>query len=49
MTKQIMSVRDFMAVLEVSESKAYGILRQMDDELKAKGFITIRGKVHGIF
>ena len=45
MAKQIMNVRDVMAVLEVSESKAYGILRQMNDELKAKGFITIPGKV----
>jgi len=34
-----------MAVLEVSESKSYGIIRQMNDELKAKGFITIPGKV----
>lgn len=45
MAKQIMNVRDVMAVLEVSESKAYGILRQMNEELKAKGFITIPGKV----
>ena len=39
MSKQIMNVRDVMAVLEVSESKAYGIIRQMNDELKAKGLI----------
>lgn len=45
MAKQIMNVRDVMDVLEVSESKAYGILRQMNEELKAKGFITIPGKV----
>ena len=37
MAKQIMNVRDVMAVLGVSESKAYGIIRQMNDELKAKG------------
>ena len=35
--------------LEVSESKAYGIIRQMNDELKAKGFITIPGKVSTVF
>ena len=28
MSKQIMNVRDVMAVLEVSESKAYGIDRK---------------------
>lgn len=49
MSKQIMNVRDVMSVLEVSESKAYGILRQMNDELKAKGFITIPGKVPTAF
>ena len=49
MAKQIMNVRDVMAVLEVSESKAYGIIRQMNDELKAKGFITIPGKVSTVF
>ena len=49
MAKQIMNVRDVMAVLEVSESKAYGIIRQMNDELKAKGFITIPGKVSTAF
>lgn len=49
MAKQVMNVRDVMAALEVSESKAYGILRQMNDELKAKGFITIPGKVPTAF
>lgn len=40
-----MNVRDVMTVLEVSESKAYGIIREMNDELKTKGFFTIPGKV----
>lgn len=44
-----MNVKDVAAVLEVSESKAYGIIRQMNDELKAKGFITIPGKVSTVF
>lgn len=44
-TRQIMNVKDVEAVLEVSESKAYSILWQMNSELKAKGFITIPGKV----
>lgn len=45
MAKQIMNVRDVMAVLEVSESKAYSILRELNSELKERGFITIPGKV----
>ena len=45
MAKQIMNVKDVMAVLEVSESKAYSILRELNSELKERGFITIPGKV----
>lgn len=33
MAKQIMNVRDVMAVLEVSESKSYAIIRQLNSEL----------------
>lgn len=45
MAKQIMKVRDVMAVLEVSESKAYGVIRQLNGELSERGFITIPGKI----
>ena len=34
-----------MAALEVSESKAYGIIKQLNSELSAKGYIVIPGKV----
>jgi len=34
-----------MAVLEVSESKAYGIIRQLNSELAEKHYIVIPGKV----
>ena len=43
--KQILNVRDVMAVLAVSESKAYGIIKQLNQELAAKGYIVIPGKV----
>ncbi len=49
MAKQIMNVRDVMEVLEVSESKAYGIIRQLNGELAEKGFIVIPGKVSTVF
>ena len=45
MAKQILNVRDVMAALEVSESKAYGIIKQLNSELSAKGYIVIPGKV----
>ncbi len=45
MSRQIVTVRDVMAVLAVSESKAYGIIKQLNQELAAKGYITIPGKV----
>ena len=45
MSKQILNVRDVMAALGVSESKAYGIIKQLNSELSAKGYIVIPGKV----
>ena len=45
MSKQILNVREVMAALEVSESKAYGIIKQLNSELSAKGYIVIPGKV----
>ena len=45
MAKQILNVRDVMAALEVSESKAYGIIKQLNSELSAEGYIVIPGKV----
>lgn len=45
MAKQIMNVRDVMEVLEVSESKAYGIIRQLNSELAEKHYIVIPDKV----
>ena len=45
MSKQLLNVRDVMAALEVSESKAYGIIKQLNSELSARGYIVIPGKV----
>lgn len=45
MTKQIVTAKDVMEALEVSESKAYSIIKQLNQELAAKGYITIPGKV----
>lgn len=49
MMKQILNVRDVMSALEVSESKAYGIIKQLNKELAEKGYITIPGKVSKVY
>lgn len=45
MTKQIYNAKDLKEVLGVSESKAYQLIRKMNEELKAEGYLTIRGKI----
>lgn len=45
MAKQIMNVRDVMEVLEVSESSAYKIIRQLNSELAERNYLTIQGRV----
>lgn len=45
MEKQVYNVNDIRALLGVSESKAYQYIRLMNEELREKGFLTVRGKV----
>ncbi len=40
-----MSAREVAVLCEVSDSKGYEIVRTMNEELKARGFLTIPGKV----
>ncbi len=47
--KQVLNVRDVMAALEVSESKAYGIIKKLNQELEAQGYITVRGKISRVY
>lgn len=42
-------VHDVMSLLGVKESKAYGIIRTLNKELRGKGFITIEGRVPAKF
>ena len=44
-TNTFMTVVDVMECLEVSESKAYRIIRLLNKELKDKGYIVIPGRV----
>ena len=45
MGNAFIKVDDVAAVLGVSKSYAYRIVREMNNELKRKGFITIAGRV----
>lgn len=45
MNKQVYTAKDLQEILGVSESKAYQYIRVMNEELKGKGFLIVRGKV----
>lgn len=40
------NVKDIMKIFECSQAHAYKIIKSLNDELAAKGKITIRGKVN---
>ena len=42
---QYMTVNDVMQVIGCKEGLAYKIIRNMNSELKAKGYLTVNGKV----
>ena len=46
MDNKFMRVEEVAEVLEVSTSFAYKVIRQLNDELKAKGYITIAGRIN---
>lgn len=43
--KQFYNASDIAARMQVSQSMAYKIIRKLNAELKAKGYITVSGKV----
>lgn len=45
MTKKFIKAEEVAEMLEISKAHAYKIIRQLNDELEAKGFITISGRV----
>ena len=42
---EIYSVQDVCRILGVGTSKAQKIIRQLNEELEKKGYLTIRGKI----
>lgn len=45
MNKKFLSATDIADIMEVSKGHAYKIIRVLNDELSAKGFIVVAGKV----
>lgn len=45
MKRQLYTAKDLQELLGVSESSAYKFIRVMNQELAAKGFLTVRGKI----
>lgn len=45
MSRQTYNAKELGEVLGCSESMAYKFIRIMNDELKSKGFLVLRGKV----
>jgi len=46
MTKQYLTAKEVGEALGISEGKAYAVIRELNGQLKAKGYITIAGKVN---
>lgn len=49
MTKQFYTAQDLSELLSVSESKAYGLIRTMNEELQAQNFLIVRGRIHAAY
>ena len=44
--KLFMDVKDVTKILEVSDGKAYEIIRMLNEELKQQGYMVVPGKVN---
>ena len=44
MRAQFITAEEVQQVLDVSRSKSYQIVRQLNKELKAQGYLTVAGK-----
>lgn len=42
---QFIDAKEIASVMEISISKAYEIIRELNSELKEKGYLVVRGKV----
>lgn len=42
--KQFYTVKDVMRILQVKQTKAYKIIRELNEELEQRGYIVVSGK-----
>ena len=42
---KMLDVNDVKSILKVSKPKAYEIIRNLNSELKDKGYLTVQGKM----
>lgn len=49
MTKQVLTAKDISEICGISESKSYQVIRQLNEELDKKGYLTFRGRVSSAF
>lgn len=42
----MLSAKDVQKILQVSQAKAYEIIRRLNAELKEKGFYVLQGKIN---
>ncbi len=47
--RQFIGAKEVAEILGVSESKAYSVIRDLNNELKAKNYITVQGRVSRVF
>lgn len=49
MERQFIGAKEVAEILGVSESKGYSVIRELNSELKEKGYIVVPGKVSRVF
>ena len=47
--KRYYDVKDVMSILNIKQAKAYAIIKELNDELKTKGYLTLSGKIPSKF
>lgn len=49
MERQFIGAKEVAEILGVSESKGYSVIRELNSELKQRGYIVVSGKVSRVF
>ncbi|MEC1053536.1 ICEBs1 excisionase [Bacillus paralicheniformis] len=49
MEKQFLTAKDVQKILNVKQAKSYQIIRELNHEMKKKGYMVIQGRVNKQF